>query len=336
MVSSRPTGMGVAGDGLLECFPENRDKFSEGVYRFINDRIKIGPLRIILRQVAADFFALKHRRKVLVFTSHQGPLLRHPRCLVIVYDFIVLHHPFQSRVQVMGFLFLLPRILRNSTTAVVISNNVREDVLRHLPWMSEKGVHAIPCVSTRLDSFSKGGEQWPARLMEGRFLFVGANYLHKRLEAAIEAILDLKRKGWKVGLDIVGISQHIWEKAFGFDFETLKSHGIVTRSYASNTELETLYSKAVGLLFLSECEGLGLPPLEAMRKNCPAVCNDIAVLRENCGDAAFYVDITQKGAVAELLEQMLSGKLESEINQKIILGNEQSMLFDRGNIKLDG
>jgi glycosyltransferase involved in cell wall biosynthesis len=332
MISSCPTGMGVAGNGLLECFPECRDTFSEAIYRLINDHIKCGPLRIVLRQVAADFFALKHRGRTLIFTTHQGPLLRHPRCLVIVYDFIVLHHPFQSRVQVMGFLFLLPRIVRNSSAVVVISKHVREDALHYLPWMGEKGIHVIPSISTRLDSFKKGGEDWPARLQDVRFLFVGANYLHKRLDAAIEAVVELRRKGWKVGLDIVGVSQSIWEKTFGINFEALKDHGIVAKSYVTDTDLEGLYSRAGALLFLSECEGLGLPPLEAMRKDCPVLCNDTAELRETCGEAAFFVDITQKGAVAGILEQMISGKLEVEVNRKILLGNERSMQFDRNKI----
>jgi glycosyltransferase involved in cell wall biosynthesis len=324
--------MGVAGNGLLECFPECRDKFSESVYRFINDRIKCGPLRIVLRQVAAEFFAWKHRGRVLIFSSHQGPLLRHGQCVVIIYDFIVLHHPFQSRMQVMGFLFLLPRILKNSSTVVAISNHVREDALSYLPWMRQKGICVIPSISTRLDSFKKGGEDWQARLKEGRLLFVGANYLHKRLDVAIEAVIELRRKGWEIGLDIVGVSEPIWEEAYGINFEALKDHGILARHYVSDAELENLYSKAVILLFLSETEGLGLPPLEAMRKNCPVLCNDTAELRDTCRDAAFFVDITQKSAVAEILEQLMSGKLMTEMNRKILLGNERSMQFERSNI----
>lgn len=53
---------------------------------------------------------------------------------------------------------------------------------------------------------------------------------------------------------------------------------------------ETYLRSASGLLFCSLYEGLGLPPLEAMRCGCPLVLSDIAALRETCGDAARFVD----------------------------------------------
>jgi len=332
MSSCQPTGMGVAGIGLLECFPEYRDIFSESIFRFINDRIKIGFLRLFLRQLSAEFFAWKHRNRILIITTHQGPLLRHRRCIVIVYDFITLRHPFQSRLQVVGFLFLLPRILTNSTAVVVISKHVRKDLLGYLPWLGRKQIHVIPSISTRLDSFKAGGDEWPARLPSGRFLFVGANYLHKRLDVAIEAIITLRRKGWNVTLDIVGVSKNVWEEAFGFNFEDLRHHGIVVQPYVSDANLENLYAQAVALLFLSESEGLGLPPLEAMRKNCPVICNDTPELRDTCGEAAFFVDIKRSDALAEILEQMMGGKLTKEIEQKISLGDERARQFDKNNI----
>ncbi|MGA3179108.1 MAG: glycosyltransferase [Verrucomicrobiota bacterium] len=333
MSSRRPTGMGVAGRGLVECFPECGDEAAEGVYRFINDRIKGGFLKMILRQMAAEFFAWRHRGRALIFSTHQGPLLRHPRSVVIVHDFIAIRHPFQNRMQALGFLFLLPRILKKASAVVVISAHVREDLLGYFPKLcKEKRIQIIPSITPRLEVFKQGGEEWPQRLEAGRLLFVGASYLHKRLDAAIEAVVELRGKGWKVGMDIVGVSQGIWEQAYGVNFEGLKAHGIVAKPYVSDSELENLYSKAMALLFLSECEGLGFPPLEAMRKNCPVVCNDTAALRETCGEAAFFVDIARKGAVAGILEQMMSGKLAQEMKQKILLGSEQTKKYDRARI----
>jgi len=133
-------------------------------------------------------------------------------------------------------------------------------------------------------------------------------------------------------LEIVGVSESLWEKSFGFKFSELKQYGIVTQPYVSDEDLEKLYSEATALLFLSECEGLGFPPLEAMRKNCPVICNDTPELRDTCGDAAIYVDITQPGAVLGVLEKILVGDVSEEMNRQVRLGNEQVLKFERQNI----
>jgi glycosyltransferase involved in cell wall biosynthesis len=332
MSSCRPTGLGVAGEGLLNYFPECRDRFSDKIYRIINDRIKSGLLRIVFRQMATEFFAWRHRRKLLICSTHQGALLRHGCSVVFIHDFTTLRRPFQNRAQVMGFLFLLPRIAMNATVLVAISNHAREELRRYLPGVNQKKVHVIPSISPRLERFKKGGDDWQARLKKKRFLFVGANFLHKKLDVAIQAVIELSKKGLNPGLDIVGVPESLWEKSFGFKFADLKQFGIVAKTYVSDEDLEKLYSEATALLFLSECEGLGFPPLEAMRKNCPVLCNDTPELRDTCGDAAIFVDITQPGAVAGVLEQILLGNLSGELNGKIILGQEQVAKFERQNI----
>ena len=332
MSSRRPTGLGVAGEGLLNCFPEFRDRRSDEIYRFINDRIKSGLLRILFRQLATEAFAWKHRRRLLVCSTHQGALLRHGRTIIMIHDFTTLRRPFQNRSQVLGFLFLLPKITKNSVALVAISNHARQELFRFLPGVGRKKVEVIPSISPRLEKFKMGGESWPERLRKKRFLFVGANFLHKKLDVAIQAIIELWKKGLNPGLDIVGVSEHLWETSFGFKFADLKQYGIETKPYVSDEELETLYSEATALLFLSECEGLGFPPLEAMRKNCPVICNDTPELRDTCGEAATYVDITQSGSVLAVLEKMLVGGLSEDVTGRIPLGKEQVLKFDRQTI----
>jgi glycosyltransferase involved in cell wall biosynthesis len=59
--------------------------------------------------------------------------------------------------------------------------------------------------------------------------------------------------------------------------------------------LAGLYRRARAFAFLSEYEGFGHPPLEALQSGVPPVLLDTPVAREVCGDAALYVkpgDIT--------------------------------------------
>jgi glycosyltransferase involved in cell wall biosynthesis len=74
--------------------------------------------------------------------------------------------------------------------------------------------------------------------------------------------------------------------------------------YVPEAELRRLYGGARGFVFLSEYEGLGLTPLEALSVGVPCLLLDTPVARESCGDAALYVD-ADVDAISASLERLL-------------------------------
>ena len=50
------------------------------------------------------------------------------------------------------------------------------------------------------------------------------------------------------------------------------------------------YAGATLLVYPSQCEGFGFPPLEAMAAGCPALVSRTSSLPEICRDAPFYFD----------------------------------------------
>jgi glycosyltransferase involved in cell wall biosynthesis len=79
----------------------------------------------------------------------------------------------------------------------------------------------------------------------------------------------------------------------------------VWRQYVPDPELKALYGRARAFVFLSEYEGFGLTPLEALAAGVPPLLFDTAVAREICGDAALYVSRGDSGAVADAMERLL-------------------------------
>ena len=58
----------------------------------------------------------------------------------------------------------------------------------------------------------------------------------------------------------------------------------------SDDELAAILTGARALVFPSDDEGFGLPPVEALACGTPVVCTDIPALREVLGDRATYAD----------------------------------------------
>jgi glycosyltransferase involved in cell wall biosynthesis len=87
------------------------------------------------------------------------------------------------------------------------------------------------------------------------------------------------------------------------------AHGLGSRvelrQYVSDDELTELYARAAVFAFLSEYEGFGLTPLEALASNVPIVVLDTPVAREVYGAAARYVQGSDLDGIATALRSIL-------------------------------
>jgi glycosyltransferase involved in cell wall biosynthesis len=76
-------------------------------------------------------------------------------------------------------------------------------------------------------------------------------------------------------------------------------------SYVSDAELAALYGRASVFAFLSEYEGFGLTPLDALAAGVPIVVLDTEVAREIYGPAAVYVASPEPARVSAAIETAL-------------------------------
>jgi glycosyltransferase involved in cell wall biosynthesis len=81
---------------------------------------------------------------------------------------------------------------------------------------------------------------------------------------------------------------------------------VAIHSYVDESRLNDVYGRAAVFAFLSEYEGFGLTPLEAMAAGVPAVVLDTSVAREIYGSAARFVSLSSPEPLATALIDLLS------------------------------
>jgi glycosyltransferase involved in cell wall biosynthesis len=324
LLNDRPTGMGVAGEGLCAVLPTEMMEASPGLDRLFRRVNRVRPLflRQILRLAAAQMAPwIAGRTSILLFSSHHAPLWRTGRHVVIIHDLIARNFPDQSRLQAQYYHRIMPRVVRSARLVMTISESMRAELNEVFPGVP---VAVIPSYSPRIDSPAGAGLSLAERQRGGVIGVVGAGYPHKNLGLVMAACAQLHSAGvFRPILSVAGCRRGLWPQ-----LPVLETAGLATvRDYSSAAELDELYRTSLALVYPSLAEGQGLPPLEAMAAGCPVICADIPVLRETCGEAAFYIDPHDPAVLADLLEKMATGKIDTEIEQRRAVGRTRVEAF---------
>ena len=128
-------------------------------------------------------------------------------------------------------------------------------------------------------------------------LYVGQRYGYKNWERLVRAFAV---SGLAPDLVLICAGGELTAVETGFVAE-LGLAGRVMRVGADDARLDALYRDAVAFVYPSLYEGFGLPPLEAMVRNCPVVTSHVGPLPEVLGDAAVYADPDDIGSIAAAL-----------------------------------
>jgi len=152
-----------------------------------------------------------------------------------------------------------------------------------------------------------GAEGAKAGDADPRLLYVGSIFNRRRVPDLIRAVAALARRRSGISLDLVGDNRTFPPQDID---RAIANHGMTGRvrwhRYATEEALRDLYARARAFAFLSEYEGLGMTPLEALAVGIPPVVLDTPAARESLEHAAMYVPINgDVPAVALALETAL-------------------------------
>ena len=222
---------------------------------------------------------------VLFAPAYSGPVLPPMPMVVAIHDVSFAAHPDWFSWREGARRRTVSRLsARAAARVITISEFSKREIAAHLGIETEKITVVYPGIPD---------VQSPRVLRAGdapTVLFVGSIFNRRHVPELIEGFARLARHRPGIRLEIVGDNR----TSPRVNLESIvRTSGlgdrIGLRSYVPDEELQSLYATSAAFVFLSEYEGFGLTPLEALASGLPVVLLDTAVAREVCGDAARYV-----------------------------------------------
>ncbi|MGH9349694.1 MAG: glycosyltransferase family 4 protein [Vicinamibacterales bacterium] len=138
---------------------------------------------------------------------------------------------------------------------------------------------------------------------EALVLYVGSIFNRRHVPETIKGFERLARRRPEASLTIVGDNRTF--PRIHLDQVALDAQRVRLLAFVPDDVLGELYRRARAFVFLSEYEGFGLTPLDALAAGVPVVMLDTPVAREVFGNAAFYVGAPDPRLVEAALERAL-------------------------------
>jgi len=189
-----------------------------------------------------------------------------------------------------------------ASAAVIFTDSAfsRSELERHLHADPARIQVIPPGVTARLPAEAEGRRREPI------VLFVGSLFNRRRLPDVIAAFARAVHDIPSARLVIVG-DDRTWPRQ---DLPAVAlSQGVGARTdfrcYIANEALADLYARASVFVFLSEYEGFGLTPLEALAAGVPPIVLDTPIAREVYGDAGIFVKRDDVTGAAEAIRRVL-------------------------------
>jgi glycosyltransferase involved in cell wall biosynthesis len=147
----------------------------------------------------------------------------------------------------------------------------------------------------------------PAGAREPLVLFAGSIFNRRHVPELMAAVGRLVPEVPGLRLAIAGVNRTQPRQDLSAEAAKLGIAAVVELAdYADDRRLALLYSQARAFVFVSDYEGFGLTPLEALAAGVPPIVADTAVTRETCGAAAVYVPPGDVQALASAIRLVLT------------------------------
>ena len=286
-------------------------------------------------QMVLPFAARRDRVDLLFSPGYTLPALFGGPGAVTIHDVSYESHPEWSRVAQRWRLRIFSRMAARRARAVLTDSQFSgQELLKHYHLPSSK-VWAIPLAADDFVMPVPAGEA--SMVVAKRFglkgqylLFVGSLFWRRHIPTLLQGFeLALKDGGPEmlvlVGADRLRSSFDLQQGINALNLR-LGRRAVLHFPHVEDRELLCLYHAARAFIFLSEYEGFGLTPLEAMSCGTPVISAKTSSIPEVVGGAALLISDPADAVEASRAILAVSGDAERR-DHMIRMGLEQAARF---------
>lgn len=221
---------------------------------------------------------------------------------IIVHDMIPFyydsHYPgYFNRFENAYIMNRLKASIRSASKVITISEASKQDIIGIAGIKADK-ISVINNGRNRIEIEPMAHSEYIVAMTSG--------LPHKNALGIVQSYAEYyKRVSNPLKLKVIGID----DASRYTDDATVLANITCYKYISSDDEMHQLIGKAKIFLFLSEIEGFGFPPIEAMELGVPVICSNCSSLPEVVGDAAVLVDPKDYIAVSKALICLISDEV---------------------------
>ena len=264
--------------------------------------------------------------------------------LITIHDLIPIKYPqfFENKTD--NVVHQIINSIQPDNYAVCVSEATKNDLLE-ISGLDESQVFVIPLAASKelfypvlnQEIINQTLQKFVIPINQPYFLSISTLEPRKNIDAIIKSFADLvlQENIPELNLVLVGTKGWDFEKIFeAIAISPQIKERIIFTGYVPDEDLAALYSGAMSFVYMSFCEGFGLPPLEAMQCGTPVICSNTTSLPEVMGrDAGILVSPTNHEEIsAAMLKVYHDDKFRDHLKQQSVqranLFSWQKFAFD--------
>ncbi len=250
---------------------------------------------------------------VLWSPANSGPLLCRNH-VVTLHDAAVFDHPeWFSPSLSLWYRTVLRSVISSATLILTDSQFSKARILAHFDSLDDRVIVIPPGVS------SEPSRVLPPQRSVYAVAYGGSNP-RKNTSALFAAWPYVRECLPDVRLKVFGFSS----AAYARQVEVTRPEGVDLLGYVPDSTVDSLMRNASLLIYPTQYEGFGLPPLEAMRFGVPSVVSDIPVLHEIYGDTVLYCDHNDPTSIAT---QAVAALSSDTLRDQVLRGSAPLLEF---------
>jgi glycosyltransferase involved in cell wall biosynthesis len=269
-----------------------------------------GPLMKRLKKADPD---------ILIAPNYTAPFFSRWKIALFEHDVSFVSHPeWFTKRESMVKKHLVKRSLKQAAVVVTLSAFSKNEILRNFKIASDKIQIMHLGVEDKFQRLpQEEADVWKEKKgLKGKKIigFLGSVFNRRNVPLLVESVEQVRKQLPEVVLYIVGEDKTHPPQNIS---RLLRRDWIIWENSIAEKDLPLFYSSADAFAFLSEYEGFGLPPMEALACGTVPVLLNRASLREIFSEMAFMVDRLDVKEVKEALESAITdeGRRETMLSR---------------------